>query len=112
METSQESQQQYVQAVYDYAANLMVEQQRTPEQVKKELIAQGIDMASASTVVSNVSQQIKKARQDRANKDMAFGALWCIGGIAATVANIGFIFWGAIVFGGIQFISGAINANK
>lgn len=41
---------------------------------------------------------------------MIYGALWCIGGIIATVADIGFIFWGAIVFGAVQFIKGAINS--
>jgi hypothetical protein len=42
---------------------------------------------------------------------MLYGALWCIGGIAGTVANIGFIFWGAIIFGAVQFIKGLSNAN-
>lgn len=37
---------------------------------------------------------------------MIYGALWCVGGIMATLANFGFIFWGAIVFGAIQFFMG------
>jgi hypothetical protein len=37
---------------------------------------------------------------------MLFGALWCIGGIIATVSDLGYIFWGAIVFGAIQFFRG------
>ena len=40
---------------------------------------------------------------------MLHGGLWCIGGIALTVADIGFVFWGAILFGGIQFIKGLTN---
>lgn len=52
----------------------------------------------------------KKNKKDRANRDMLFGALWCIGGIVATVSDLGYIFWGAIVFGAIQFIRGAINS--
>jgi hypothetical protein len=45
----------------------------------------------------------------RASRDMLFGALWCIGGTVLTLANTGYIFWGAIVFGGVQFIRGLIN---
>jgi hypothetical protein len=37
---------------------------------------------------------------------MIFGALWCIGGTVLTISNTGYIFWGAIVFGGIQFFKG------
>lgn len=43
---------------------------------------------------------------------MLFGALWCIGGIVATATDIGLIFWGAIVFGAIQFIKGLINSFR
>ena len=50
------------------------------------------------------------ARMERANKDMLYGALWCVGGIVGTAAQIGFIFWGAILFGGIQFFKGLANA--
>lgn len=48
----------------------------------------------------------------RANKDMLWGAVWCIGGIIGTVADTGYIFWGAIVFGGIQFFVGLSNAGR
>ncbi len=41
---------------------------------------------------------------------MLYDALWCIGGIIATVADIGYIFWEAILFGGIQFIKGVSNS--
>ena len=53
---------------------------------------------------------IQDVKKEGANKDMLYGALWCIGGIVATVADFGFIFWGAIVFGAIQFIKGATNS--
>lgn len=52
-----------------------------------------------------------EARRKKANNDMIFGAMWCIGGIIATAASVGFIFWGAIVFGGIQFFRGLANSQ-
>jgi len=47
----------------------------------------------------------------RANKNMLYGALWCVGGIIATAADFGYIFWGAIMFGAIQFFRGLPNRN-
>jgi hypothetical protein len=61
-------------------------------------------------VIEYVEEEIRKARQSRANKDMLYGALWCVGGTIATVSNIGYIFWGAIVFGAIQFFSGVAKS--
>ncbi len=51
-------------------------------------------------------------RKKQANKDMLYGALWCVGGIIATMSDIGAIFWGAIIFGGIQFFKGLINSQS
>lgn len=48
---------------------------------------------------------------EKAQKDMLYGALWCVGGLVLTMAHIGFIFWGAIVFGAIQFFRGIANLN-
>lgn len=49
--------------------------------------------------------------KDSANKDMLYGALWCIGGTIGTLAEIGYIFWGAIIFGAFQFFRGLNNSN-
>jgi hypothetical protein len=68
-----------------------------------------------TNVMCHIKKKQKKttnmndAKKERANKDMLYGALWCIGGIVATVADFGYIFWGAIIFGAIQFLKGAFN---
>jgi hypothetical protein len=110
MENQNDNQQDTVNQIYDYAANLLVNEKRSVTETKNALIAQGLDEESATVVVSNLEKQIKDAKKEGANKDMLYGALWCIGGIVATVADFGFIFWGAIVFGAIQFIKGADNS--
>ena len=69
-----------------------------------------LDEESAAFVVSRLEQQIKDATKEAANKDMIYGAMWCIGGVVATIADFGYIFWGAIVFGAIQFIKGAMKS--
>ena len=63
----------------------------------------------------NLLQQMKEAKNSAANKNMLYGALWCIGGLIVTAvtysnaSNEGgtyVVAWGAIVFGGYQFIKG------
>ena len=97
--------------IYNYAANQMVNGNKNSKEVTDSLIQYGLDKESASTVVNNLERQISEAKKERAQKDMIYGALWCIGGTVLTLAHIGFIFWGAIVFGAVQFIKGAINSQ-
>lgn len=56
--------------------------------------------------------EIESDDSSGANKDMIWGALWCVGGIVATVADIGYIFYGAIIFGAIQFFKGLANSSS
>jgi hypothetical protein len=109
MENQTAEQQQAVTQLYNYAADLMVNQSKSSDEVKNALIEKGLSDNAAYTIVTNLEDEIRKAKKDRATKDMIYGALWCVGGTIATVANIGFIFWGAILFGGIQFIKGLVN---
>jgi hypothetical protein len=112
MDTNQNDQQQTANQLYDYAANLLVHQKMNPEDVKTSLTGKGIDQESASVIVDNLTTQIHALKKKKANNDMLYGALWCIGGTVLTLADIGYIFWGAIVFGGYQFIRGLINSGK
>lgn len=97
--------------VYQRAANMLLHQNKNSVEVKNALMADGISAQDAAHVVNTLEEQIRDAKKTRANKDMIYGALWCVGGIVATAADIGFIFWGAIVFGAIQFFKGLINAS-
>ncbi|MES2776477.1 MAG: hypothetical protein V4722_20030 [Bacteroidota bacterium] len=107
METTQ---QEAADQVYAHAANLMVHQKMSHQDVQIALVEKGLDAESAATVVTNLGTEIRAIKKDRAQKDMLYGALWCIGGTVATLAEVGFIFWGAIVFGGIQFFKGVANS--
>ena len=106
MTTENDDQQNAVNQIYEYAANLMVNEKKNGLETQKALLEQGLDEESASIVVSNLEQQIEVAKKESANKNIFYGALWCVVGIIATAADTGFIFWGAIVFGGIQLIKG------
>jgi hypothetical protein len=110
MEATQLEQTVDANALYAHAANMMVNEKRTRTEVVNDLVSKGLDQHSASLVVSRLIREIADAKQEAARKDMLYGALWCVGGTVLTVANVGYIFWGAIIFGGIQFFKGLINS--
>jgi hypothetical protein len=105
--------QDAVNQIYDFAANLLVKEKKNPDEVEQALMDIGVDIEGASIVVANLETQIqaaKNTKKDRSNNDIIYGTLWCVGGIILTVADFGYIFWGAIVFGGYQLIRGLINS--
>lgn len=112
METTNPESQEVVNQLYNYAANLLVHQNKSAYETKALLIEKGLSTENAEFIVDTIEGQIEEAKNDNAKKDMLYGALWCIGGTALTLANVGFIFWGAILFGGIQFFRGLINLNS
>ncbi len=109
MENTVQAQSDSVTATYNQAADLLVNQKQSPQQAIALLMKNGISEHEATSAVEDLHGQIVTAKKKHAEKDMLYGGLWCIGGTIATMADIGFIFWGAIVFGGIQFIRGVIN---
>lgn len=96
--------------MYHYARNLFMIG-RSSEGVKTELLQKGVTEQDITRIVDAIEDEINEAKKSRAKKDMLYGALWCVGGLVLTMAHIGFIFWGAIVFGGIQFFKGVSNLN-
>ncbi len=97
---------------YNYAANMLINENKSAYETKVKLTEQGISNEVATLIVENLEIEIKEAKYEKARKDMVYGALWFCGGIILTLADIGFIFWGAILFGGIQFFKGVINVNS
>lgn len=71
-----------------------------------------VDPIEAASLYDEMQSGYDVALKDQATKDMTYGALWCGGGTIATLADTGFIFWGAIVFGGYQLIKGIVNYTK
>ena len=98
--------------LYERAVYLIGEQNIKPEEVKEILIKEGADEESANVIVKDVHTKVLEAKRKGGSSDMLWGAIWCIGGIVATLADIGYIFYGAIIFGGIQFFKGLINSNR
>lgn len=89
------------------------EQELSDKNIERKLIKRGFDEETAEHMVMEAKDLYKEEiLRGKAKKDIIFGALWCVGGTVATLANIGFIFWGAIVFGFIQMVRGFIAYSK
>ncbi|MDO7886781.1 hypothetical protein [Hymenobacter cheonanensis] len=108
MEVSQTTEHQVDDYLYQYAANLLASGKKGAE-VEHLLLLKGLPADSANAVVQELEGPIRAAKNAQAKKDMLHGGLWCVGGTALTMAHIGFVFWGAIIFGGVQFIKGVTN---
>jgi hypothetical protein len=110
------SDEQAVQAVYGYAANLMKDG-ASELQIESKLMEKGLDQQSASIVVRNLARLRSNAVKDAGKKNMLFGALWCIGGLVVTAVTYSaasgggtyIVAWGAIIFGAIQFFRGVFQ---
>lgn len=102
------SEEEIVNQVYNYAAQLMVDG-KPAYKIRTELEEKGLSKEVAAEIVLNLETQFNQAKNSQAKKDMIYGALWCVGGTVLTLAGIGLIFWGAILFGAIQFLKGAAS---
>ena len=79
-------------------------------EVRHELINQGLDVEDATAVVSSLKQQEREAKIDASNKELGYGALWALGGIALTAITDGaFIFYGAVLWGGWLILKGVYH---
>ncbi len=109
------STQQTIEAIYNFAAQRMASGANGPA-VEQELMQQGLDPQSAHTVVRELAQVKTSALRSAGMKNMGIGALFCIGGIVATIVTYAIasesgggmyiIAWGPAIFGGIQFFRG------
>ncbi len=84
--SSEPTEEEVVQGVYEHAANLMMEG-KSRREIVDDLMEKGLDEQSASAVVTNLKQMRKEAGVGQGRKNMLFGALWCIGGTVVTVAT-------------------------
>lgn len=106
-EPTKEEVQEWVNQVYEYAADLYINQDKSWGEVKNELVKQGLNDEDASAIVSNLKEQEREEKKDASNKELGYGVLWAGGGIALTAITGGtFIFYGAVLWGGWLILKG------
>ena len=102
--------QQMEDELYGEVFRLLASGRYTTPQVLSELERQfGLDETAARCLVEQAQGFLSRGNRKRAGKNLFFGILWLAGGLIATAADLGLIFWGAIFFGAIQFLHGLFN---
>ena len=110
-------QQEIVNQIYGFTADMLYKQKKSVEETKAALIENGLSSEDADVVINNLHKQYNKEKKEASNKNMLYGALWCVGGILVTVltysaaSNGGtyVVAWGAVIFGAIQFFKGVFQ---
>ena len=96
----------------EYVYNLIISEYQNEAGVIEKLVNIGVEEKTAIETYKNVKLKMKEIKNIPARKDILYGMLWCTGGIVLTIADVGFIFWGAIVFGGFQMFKGISSLEQ
>ena len=99
-------------SVYEYAARRL-NAGTDPDRVADSLEDGGLSGDDADAVVEQLQRAMGDAQRSQGKRNMLFGGLWLVGGLAVTIVTMagnpggkGLFAWGAILFGGIQFFRG------
>lgn len=107
-------QQEIVNQIYGFTADMLYNQKKSIEETKAALIENGLRAEDADVVIANLQNQYKQEKRETGNKNMLYGALWCVGGLLVTILTYSaasdggtyVVAWGAVIFGAIQFFKG------
>lgn len=103
-----------VNQIYGFTADMLYNQKKSIEETKAALIENGLRAEDADVVIANLQNQYKQEKREAGNKNMLYGALWCVGGLLVTILTYSaasdggtyVVAWGAVIFGAIQFFKG------
>lgn len=110
-------QQEIVNQIYGFTADMLYNQKKSVEETKAALIENGLRAEDADVVIANLQNQYKQEKREAGNKNMLYGALWCVGGLLITILTYSaasdggtyVVAWGAMIFGVIQFFKGVFQ---
>lgn len=109
---------QFEQEIFDYAYYRIVACDTTENVVELEIMEKyEISYEKCKKIIEMV---IRQQNIEQAKKDILYGLLWCAGGSIATYVSYNkassggtyIIWWGAILFGGIQSLKGVYHFIK
>jgi hypothetical protein len=108
---------QELSSLFQYAV-LELASNKSHQAVEKLLVGRGTSLETAKAIVKDAQYAVKKARRDKHKKRMTRGLIWTFLGVILTCGTYAFaselggkyiLFYGAIIFGFIDFIVGLIG---
>lgn len=109
--------QQDFSGLFRFAAQELAKNQ-SPKTIVKKMIEQGVTPATADQIVIETQKALKKALAEKNRKRMTRGLIWTVAGIVLTCGTLAFasnlggryiLFYGAIIYGIIDFIAGLVG---
>jgi len=92
--------------LHDTALKYLKTKEKTAEETIAWLQEQGISREKSQIVVEKLQQQIIRHKKGDRLWTILGGLSMCSVGILLTILQTGYIWWGAIIFGGIAFLKG------
>lgn len=105
-------QQEKVDELYEYARDLLIDSGKGPLKVRSILIREGLEPKNATAVIQNIRGDIQAAKKRKSIKNIVIGSIIFLIGTLATLADMGYIFIGAIAVGIAQFFLGMLSYRK
>jgi hypothetical protein len=103
--------------LFEYAA-MELANEKSRQQIEKDLVSRGASPKEAKTIVADAQYILKKGHRKKYKKRLTRGLIWTILGVVITCGTYTFaselggkfyIFYGAIIFGVIDFVIGLIG---
>ena len=112
-ESGQPTEDQVVESIVNYALQ-MLRDGKSRDEIEAALLEKGVPKDFVQHVVGELWQARSNAVRRLGRKHMGIGAAWCIGGAVVTWATMAaaqnggtyVVAWGAIIFGGLEFLWG------
>lgn len=117
MEENKEVQQSDANQTYIRIKHLLNVEKKSSEEVVVILMQDGMQKDAAVKLVNYAIGASNEGSEEEGSssggmKDVVVGGIFFVGGTIATIADTGYIFWGAIIFGGIQFFRGIMKISS
>jgi hypothetical protein len=103
--------------LFQYAA-MELSNYKPRKEIEKELVSRGASPKEAKKIVADARYALKKGHRDKYKKRMTRGLIWTVLGVIITCGTLAFadqlggkfyLFYGAIIFGFIDFMIGLIG---
>lgn len=95
-----------------FVIGLFLQEELSKNTVLKRLIDLGYPEELANQVIEIAAKEVNVTLHRKAIRNIIVGGIFLVLGTVFTLAHIGIIFYGAIIFGGVQCIQGLIGLGK
>lgn len=124
--TSKTTMEDMQKIAYEDAYHLLIKHKKDISEVAYKLKSYGLDEFQISDILTELQEiklkkdEMKRLHKENASKNILYGGIWCISGIAFICLSLlfsdsigfGVLFWGAIIYGFQQLIKGLFYKLK